>query len=809
MNKIRSLWLKGNRQSGAEGTAMSSRFPSRLWGYRRHRWINLRRVSLWALVAVALYTLAGFFLAPWLAGGIAEDKVQEDLGRELRIGDIDFNPYTFTLNVTDFALADPDGHELVAFDRLFVNFTLASLFRQAWTFQQVRLEGPVVQEERFASGETRFFRLKDDIMGESEASGEGRMPATVIRDLDVAEGSIRFVDHLTPASDPSGATATIAVQAFTLSLENAALHENTLFPVHCAGQLQAGGSFSFDGEMRVSPTLEINGSLGAEALALSPAEPYLQQRARLAIKGGDLSLDGRLSVSGDESLAYRGSAAVDGLSLAPLDPDDTEPVAGWQAMEIKQLDLSLAQRSLEASSVSIEDGSGRVIIHEDQTTNFNRLMVAGAEGKDAAPEGDYGEDAAPLRVSIAGIVLADSRLQFADHSLPLPFSTRIHKLNGKVSTLASDTQTPADVQLEGQVREHGLARIEGTIHAWQPKRDTNVTLTFRNLVVPDYSPYTIAFAGRRIAEGRMDLDLGYRLADGKLEGRNAIVLHDLELGETVESPGAMDLPLSLAVALLKDSEGVIEMDIPVTGDLGDPQFELGGAIRSAIGDAIGSVVSAPFRFLAGLLGAGEEDLQRIAYPAGRSDLTPPQRKRVGLLRKALVKRPDLTLELVGPFDPDVDGLALKRQRAVEQLAKWLREQGREVSSPDLTAEPTQDAMEAIFSRAYPETSLDEVREQFTLEPDENPEGRSAFDAVAYRAHLAEEVIAAQPVTDADLAALGQARAAAVRNRLLADASDDPEEGAAVEPERVLLAEPREVESENDEQVVMEVGLAVD
>lgn len=135
---------------------------SRLWEYLRHRWINVRRVRFWVLVAVALYSLAGFFLVPWLAGWIAQDKVQKDLGRELRIGDIDFNPYTFSLEVTDFALADPDGHELVAFDRLFVNFTLVSLIDQVWTFQQIRLEGPVVQEERFASGETRFARLKDD-----------------------------------------------------------------------------------------------------------------------------------------------------------------------------------------------------------------------------------------------------------------------------------------------------------------------------------------------------------------------------------------------------------------------------------------------------------------------------------------------------------------------------------------------------------------------------------------------------------------------------------------------------------------------
>ncbi|MDZ7791525.1 MAG: DUF748 domain-containing protein [Xanthomonadales bacterium] len=789
---------------------MSSRFPSRVWGYLRRRWINVRRVRFWVLVAIALYTLAGFFLVPWLAGWIAEDKVREDLGRELRIGDIDFNPYTFTLEVADLTLADTDGHELVAFDRLLVNFTLVSLIDRAWTFQQVRLEGPVIDEERFASGETRWNRLMAVTAGEPEADDEGGMPAMVIRDLDVVEGSIQFADHLTTDADaPSGSTANIGVQELELSLDDAALHESDGFGIHFAGQLETGGDFSFDGEMQVSPAFEINGDLSVQALSLSPAEPYLQQFARLAIEGGNLSLGGRLAISGDEPLAYSGRAGVDGLSLAPLDAEDPEPVAGWQALDIEQLDLSLARRSIEASSVSIEGGSGRVIIREDRTTNFGRLLVARAEEDDPTPESDADEDVAPLRVSIAGIVLADSSLQFADHSLPLPFSTRIHKLNGEISTLASDTQTPADVQLEGQVGEHGLVRIEGAIHAWQPTRDTHATLTFRNLAVPDYSPYTVAFAGRRIAEGRVDLDLDYRLDDGRIEGQNAMALHGLELGEKVESSTAMDLPLNLAVALLKDSEGVIKMDIPVTGDLGDPQFELGAAIRSAIGDAIGNVVSAPFRFLASLVGAGEEDLQRIAYPAGRSDLTPPQRQRVGLLREVLAKRPELVLKLSGPFNPDVDGPALKRQRAVERLGEALRERGREASSPDLTAESTREAMEAIFTRAYPDTGLDEVRERFTRASDEEQEGQSEFDAVAYRAHLAERVIAAQPVTDADLEALGRARAAAVRDRLLADAPEGGEEGSAIEADQVLLAEPGEVDSEDGEQVVMEVGLAVD
>lgn len=796
---------------------MDGRSLRPVWSYLRRRWINVRRVRFWAVLAVLAYTLLGFFAVPWIAGKVAVDTVREDFGRELSLGAIATNPYTFTVEVTDLALDDADGHRLVAFERLRVNFTLASAFERAWTFQTVQLDGPVVQEERFASGETRFARLLQDAAaepaeaGEPTEAGEDEMPALTVRDLDVTGGTIRFLDHLSDdaadgGASPAVSTSTIAVRELELSLEDAALHESAGFPVHLGGRLEAGGGFAFDGRVRVTPSFTVDGDLDVDALALGPAEPYLQQIARVALDSGSVSLRGEVAAGPEEPFAYRGRAGVEALSVVPL--SGGEPVVGWQSLEIERVDLSLAERRVETSEIVINAPAGRVLIREDQSTNIGELLVdRPAEDADSAGKDDDGS-AVPFNINVAGIVLADGDVQFADRSLPLPFSARVHGLSGDISTLASDSAEPAGVQLEGQVGEHGLARVEGAINAWQPMRDTNLTVTFRNLTVADYSPYTVAFAGRRIAGGRMDLDLGYTLANGRLEGRNNIVLRDLELGEKVEHPGAMDLPLGLAVGLLKDSDGVIDMEIPVTGDVGDPQFELGGAIRKALVGAITKVCTSPFRFLAGLIGAGDEDLGRIAFPAGRSDLTPPQRERVALLRKALAERPELVVELAGPFQAEVDSLALKRGQAIEALTEHLREAGREVSSPDLTNESTQDAVEAMFTGLYPEADLDEIRERFTRAPEEAAEGGAGFDAVAYRSHLAERVIAAQTVTNADLAALGGARAAAVRDVLLQEGTTS-EGGEAVEPDRIRLDEPEAVEAEEGERVVMEVGLAAD
>jgi hypothetical protein len=789
--------------------AMDRRFPARLWSYLRRRWINVRRVRFWVVVLVVLYTLGGFLVLPWAAGTVAVDTVRDDFGRELSIGNIDVNPYTFSLEITDLALADRDDHPLVAFDRLWVNFTLASLWERAWTFQAVSLDGLVVQEERFPSGETRFTRLAGEASGEPADSAEptaqesGGIPGVVIRELDLSAATLRFVDRL-----DESATGEIELRDVGVSVENARLHEDQRFPIGLTARSAAGGELRFDGGMRLSPAFALEGQLQVDALAFAPAEPWLRQFVRVGVESGSASLAGQLSVGGEDPLAWRGGVEVDALSLVP---DAREgAVLGWRALKIERVDLSLGERRVETSPVSIDALTGRVLIREDKSTNIGDLLVerpgAGDEGSQAA-NGDGDKPAVPFNFNLAGGVVSDGDVRFADRSLPLPFATRIHELEGELSTLASNTEEPVRVNMEGQVDEYGLARIEGTVDAWDPMRKTSVQLTFRNMQVPHYSPYTVAFAGRRIAAGRMDLNLGYTISGGRLEGRNSIILRELELGEEIEYPGAMDLPLGLAVALLKNSEGVIDMELPVTGDVGSPEFQLGGVIRKALADAITSVVSSPFRFLAGLVGADDEDLGRIAFPAGRSDLTPPQRERVALLREALANRPGLVLELPGPYDPERDRPALQRRKAVAELAERLRAADRDASSPGLTAEATGDVVAAMFARLYPDTSVDTLRQEFTRSDQELAESDSRFDGVAYRRYLAEKVIAAQTVSEADLAGLGEARAATVRDVLIQKGTGSGE-AAGVEPDRVRIAEPEAV-SPDDGQIVMEVGVVAE
>ncbi|PAU82483.1 hypothetical protein CK501_01630 [Halovibrio salipaludis] len=781
----------------------------RFGGYLRTRWASPRRIRFWLLALVIAYTLLGFLIVPWLIQYLAVSTAKEDFGRELRIEAVHVNPYTLTLRIDGLALDDTDNRQLLGWQQLFVDLAWSSALNGAWTFQTIRLDRPMIHEERFASGKTRFSRLapepSEDAPTEDEASP---LPALQVDELRVTEAALRFTDNL-----PGGVTETdqpkrvsLALEELMLSASDLSLQEGARFPVALEGQLEGGGTLAFDGSLQLLPTAVLAGSARIDELALNQAQPYLRQFANVQLSDGTLNLDGRMQTGAEQPFAFEGSAGIKTLNIN--DGSNQDPLIGWQSLHTKKLDLNLGERRLETAPISLNGLFGRLIINEDRTTNFSQLMAtapanARAEDDGAARMDDTDDETAPFDITVEGVELTDGTLRFADRSLPLPFSTSIHTLNGQVSTLSSSSAQPAQVALEGQVADYGLTRVDGTIHAWHPMRDTSLKLRFRNLQIPEYSPYTVRFAGRRIAGGTMDLDLDYTVSEQQLDGRNSLVLRDLTLGEKMAVSDAMDLPLDLAIALLKDSNGVIDLDLPVTGDVGSPEFDVGGVVRQALTKTIKSVVQSPFRFLANLVGADSEELGRVEFPPGRSDLLPPQRERVAKLREALTQRPELALELTGPFNHTFDGPILKRGKAIDALRQRLAQADRETGEPNLTAEANQDVVETMFTTHYPEADLAAIRSRFTEEQGDSSED-TGFDALAYRNHLADRIIAAQSITESDLRALANARATAVQQALVDPGADNP-----IDSNRVRLQDPETIESVDGERIAMEVGLAAD
>ncbi len=751
-----------------------TQLPARsAWTWLREHWLNLRRIRFWLAAVAILYTLVGFLVLPWVATRFAVNTLADDLGRELRIGTVHTNPFTLTLEVKDLALDDVDGQGLIGFERLFVDLAWFSLFKWTAVIPTARLEGARLHEEQFDSGETRFTRLLSEFQ---------RRPLP----LDGPEGAI-----IRP--EQTGPTVPIALHDIDFSLDDFILADDAVSPFQVSGRFELGGEFAFDGKVQLLPGLDLAGTLDVDGLALALAEPFAQRFAHVRVDSGSLSTEGELRSSPGDPLTYAGSARIDELDIG--EREGGEEVLGWQALAIDEIDFRLGERLLELSVIRIDQPSARVFIAEDRGTNLGELLVEQPAAPEALPE----DETEPFDILIAGVRLDGGVLAFTDRSLPLPFATRVQKLRGGISRLSPGQEEPARVDLEGQVADYGQTRINGELNPWNPLSSTQFDLVFENMDIPELTPYAVQFLGRRIATGRMDLDLGYVLDDGRLDASNHMVLRDLKLGERFEHPGATDLPIGLAIALLKDSDGVITVDIPVQGNVNDPKFSFGPAIRQALTDMLQGIISSPFSLLASLVGGDPDELAKVAFTPGSREVEPPQRKGLDQLRAALGKRPELALELPAPYAPDADRPALQRQRARAAMVERLDQAGIDVVNPSLKAAATSETVEAMFADLYPQRALADVRERFTkAEEDEAPE----FDAAAYREHLATEVTAAQTVTEDDLEALAQARTDAVRTFILGE-GDAP----TIEPDRLRSVAPIEVEANG--AVILEIGLAAD
>ncbi|MGM0787940.1 MAG: DUF748 domain-containing protein, partial [Thermodesulfobacteriota bacterium] len=597
------------------------------WSWLREYWLNLRRIRFWLVAVVILYMFVGFLVLPWVATSFAVNTVADDLGRDLRIGAVHTNPFTLTLEVEDLALDDVDGQELIGFERLFVDLAWSSLFKWTAVIPTARLEGARVHEEQFDSGVTRFTRLLSEFK---------RRPLP----RDGPEGAI-----IRP--EQTGPMLPIALEDIDFSLDDFILADDAVSPFQVSGRFDLGGEFAFDGEVQLLPGLDLAGTLDLDGLALALAEPFAQRFAHVRVDSGSLSAEGELRSGPGDPLTYAGSARIDALDIG--ESDGGEDIVGWQALAIDEIDFRLGERLLELSVIRLDQPSARVFIAEDRSTNLGELLVEQPAAPEAAPE----DETEPFDIVIGGFRLDGGVLAFTDRSLPLPFATRVHQLRGGISQISPGQEEPARVDLEGQVADYGQTWINGELNPWNPLSRAQVDLVFENMDIPELTPYAVQFLGRRIATGRMDLDLGYVLDDGRLDASNHMVLRDLKLGERFEHPGATDLPIGLAIALLKDSDGVITVDIPVQGNVNDPEFSFGPAIRQALTDILQGMISSPFSLLASLVDGDPDpdELAKVAFSPGSTEVAPPQRKGLDQLRAALEKRPELALELPAPYAP--------------------------------------------------------------------------------------------------------------------------------------------------------------
>ncbi|MCM2289730.1 MAG: DUF748 domain-containing protein [Sulfuritalea sp.] len=458
-------------------------------------------------------------------------------------------------------------------------------------------------------------------------------------------------------------------------------------------------------------------------LALKPVQPYVAKYAALELVGGQVSADGRVTRNAKTS-GYRGGLAVRDLRLNEAGTQNI--FLAWKSLATS--DLELSPKSLGIPLLSLDGLDTKLIIDKDKGTNLKRVLRSEAAAAPAVapaptpaapaaaiPAAAPGKPEAPgFLVNVDRLRFRNGALFFADNSLLLPFGTRIHNLRGSIVGLSSKPGAPGQVELDGEVDEFGLARAVGQADFFHPTNFMDIKVIFRNVEMTHLTPYSATFAGRKINSGKLSLELEYKIKQRQLLGENRIVIDRLELGERVESATAKDLPLDLAIAILSDSDGRIDLGLPVSGSLDDPQFSYGAIVWKAITNILTKIVTAPFRALGALFGGGGEQLDSIAFEAGAARLSPPEREKLLRLVTVLNKRPGLALAVGGTWS-EADRLALQdlqlRRTVAAKSGQEVGEKGD--PGPLTTRTPkVQAALESLYGDRFGSAELAALKEGF-------------------------------------------------------------------------------------------------
>ena len=540
----------------------------------------------------------------------------------------------------------------------------------------------------------------------------------------------------------------------TASLNNLSLADKQIMPFNANIKVSSGGTLSATGELQLFPELAVTAASKIDQLSLTPLQPYINEYAMVTLENGQLSANASLKSNADDAFLVNGDLALSSLQIE--NQNLKEKLFSLDALSINTIDFSLKNKELAISDIEVNQLYSRIFINKDGVTNLRQLLKEQPSASTATAT-ETENNAEPYKVSIGEVIINKASSRFTDESLPIVFDTEMRSLDGQISGFSTQSDQAVELNLEGQVQEFGMVEIEGSLAPFNITEESNVAMSFSNLDLPAMSPYTIKFAGRKIADGRADVKLNYEIQNGNLNASNSLVIRDIKLGERVESPGAVDLPLDLAVALLKNSEGVIDLSIPVTGDVNNPQFEMGPAIRNAIFNAIRNIVTSPFRFLANLIGGDEQPVDNIQFKAGRADLTPPQKEALLKLSEALVQRPQLILDIPAPYAEKLDRQQLQL-KAVEQDIKAGLEQ-TDTDQQLLVRRQT------VLERLYTEQALSpdltavklEVMADNTAADDKEP----SVDLLAYNSKLKSSLVANKVISEADLNNLAKARQQAV------------------------------------------------
>lgn len=591
--------------------------------------------------------------------------------------------------------------------------------------------------------------------------------------------------------------------------------------------------------------------LQLDKVELAPLSPYLDPFVNLYVLGSKVGLDGTVSLRTEAgqipTVTFSGNSALDDLNL--VGGDAGEDLLKWSSLHFDGITAKLNPPVVTVTNVTLKDMAARVVIETNKVINVLAVVRTNAfgeasvtnDGSATVPASGSGGStikrafaqvktllgmqtntamAGLPKVKVNTVAVENGELQFLDRSVAPPARASVQKINGDIQNISTEEMRRAQVHFEMLANGTGAMVMDGQLNPLNAKQATEAKLSLKHVKMNPADPYAGKFLGYRLTRGELNVDVEYTITASQLKGRNLIVLDQLTLGSKVASPDATKMPVKLGVALLKDSSGKIQIDVPVEGNLDDPQFRLGPVVWHVIANVFVKAITSPFSLLGSLVGGkGGEEMQFQDFAPGSIELDAAAREKLATLAKALAARPELEVEIEGNIDPALDGAALRRAKMELQLRKdyWesLRAAAREKTTPaevelpseiraDLLAKAYRDLLKTNAAAAFvpiptdavevgtratrPNTALESGAQRLMAknQPSAPVESGSAKTSSAGSGQATEQqmeqgLMSVFKISDEEFVALAMERARQVQTNLVQELK--------VDAARVLLSDP--------------------
>jgi hypothetical protein len=555
----------------------------------------------------------------------------------------------------------------------------------------VRLTGGTVSARRDADGTINwlsFLPPAAPVPAPVAASAPTSTPApdVTIGEFAVEKLAFGFEDRAAPRP------AKLALGAVSVSVKNISLADGAVLPVQLGFDWAPRGHVSVAGTVALKPTVRAELQLDVADFAVLPLSPYLEQQLNARLAQGAVSTKQQITLAlpagGAPVVEVAGSLRVDQLGL--VDGAAQEELAGFASLALNGLKVATApQLKVSLEEIALAGPYARVVVREDKALNLAGLArpapAASAPSPASAPAPAAAAAAeAPASapdISIGRVTIDGGNFSFTDRSLAPQVRVALEKFGGTIGALSSKNLARAAVDLRGAVDGVGPVAVTGQLDPLGTPRFVDLKVDIKNVDLVPLSPYSGKYAGYELARGKFALDVKARIEGDRLQSDNVITLQQFTFGAPVESPDATKLPVRLGVALLKDIDGKIVIDVPMSGDVNDPNLRISKVVWRVVGNLLTKAAVSPFALIGSMFGGGD-DLAFQQFEPGSAELREQARGKLDTMVKALTNRPGLSLGIDGAFDGPADTFALKRVK-LDALVRGQIWEERRVTDPNL------------------------------------------------------------------------------------------------------------------------------